>query len=205
VCVASVAMNVMYCLTPRIFGPINSDNPGKPYGTPDAFIAVCGDDLRGIRRRRKKRESMEKDKDNCTGRDNEIKPKMKCQGGNAPGCEVKVDEHEAETEGGTEGEVEAECTNILYRVHTGVTLVSEQEISLDLTGSDQGQVQSSEMDTAGAVTVTEQSKLFSFSFYPPLPLSPAEGEHGESDGASPASLQSSIRTRHHLFSLHHHA
>jgi hypothetical protein len=187
-------MNVMYCPTPRIFGPINSDNPGKPYGTPDAFIAVCGDDLRGIRRRRKKRESMEKDKDRCTGRDNEVMPKIKCQGGNAPGCEVKGDRHEAETEGGTEGEVEAECTNILYRVHTGVTLVSEQEIFLDLTGSDQVQVQSSEMDTAGAVTVTEQSKLFSFSFYPPLPLLPSEGEHGESDHASPASLQLSIRT-----------
>jgi hypothetical protein len=176
-----------------------SDNPGKPYGTPDAFIAVCGDDLQGIRRRRKKRENedrdKDKDKDRFTGSDSQAKPKTKSQGVNVTGRGAKEDAHQVEGEG------ETECTNILYRVHTGVTLVSEQEISLDLSEPDQDHDQGSEKDTSDAVTVTEQSKLFSFSFCPATPPPSSEGENGEPDHTAPFHTKVIHPTQLHLCSI----
>lgn len=120
--------------------------------------------------------------DRCSDNNCQLKTKFESPCGTAPGCEEKVDALQADEEGETEGQEqgETECTNVLYRVHTGVTLVSEQEISLDLDqDQDQDQDRGSEKDTTDAVTVTEQSKLFSFSFYPALAPSPFKGENGE--------------------------
>lgn len=114
-----------------------------------------------------------------------------------------MDALQADEEGETEGQGETECANVLYRVHTGVTLMSEQEISLDLD-LDQDQDRGSEKDTTDAVTVTEQSKLFSFSFYPAPALSPFKGENGEIYRTAP-SYSTVIQPTLHLlrFLLHH--
>lgn len=129
------------------------------------------------RRRRKKDEKRvkeenedkkkNKNKGNCAGTDCRIRPNG--QGENRPGADV----HKIKTEPEADLDGEAECMSVLYRVHTGVSLVSEQEISIDLSDADQG----SEVDCAYALTVTEQSKLFSFSFY--LTPSPTADQYGE--------------------------